>query len=76
MEYITGFYPAIGYSEEKIHLFIAKGLSPGETDFDDGEAIEVVEYDLKELKQMALNGEIEDSKTIIAILLVAAKMGI
>ncbi|NLP29643.1 MAG: NUDIX hydrolase [Clostridiales bacterium] len=76
VEYVSSFYPAIGYSEEIIHLFVARGLTPGETHFDDNEAIEVIEYDLKELKQMVLKGEIEDSKTIIAILIVAARMGI
>ena len=63
----------MGYSEEVIHLYYAKGLSPGETDFDDNEAIDIEEYDVARLKRMALEGEIEDAKTVAAILIVAAK---
>lgn len=76
IEHITSFYSSIGYSEEVIHLYFAAGLKAGETQFDDNEAIEIEEIDLKSLKEMALSGEIEDSKTIIAILTASAKMGI
>jgi len=75
LEYITSFYSSVGYSEEVIHLYYAKGLSPGETDFDDNEAIDIEEYDAALLKRMVLEGEIEDAKTVAAILIVAAKEG-
>lgn len=70
IEPITSFYSSIGYSTEVIYLYYATDLTPGETDFDDNEAIEILEYGLPELKRMVLSGEIEDSKTIAAILLV------
>lgn len=70
IEYITSFYSSIGYSTEVIYLYYATELTPGETDFDDNEAIEILEYDLTELKDMVFSGEIEDAKTIAAILLV------
>jgi len=72
IKFLTQFYAAIGYSEEIIYIYLCTGLTPGETEFDDNEAIDIIEYDLDELYKMALNGEIEDSKTIVAILL--AKM--
>jgi ADP-ribose pyrophosphatase len=75
LEHITSFYSSVGYSEEVIHLYYAKGLSPGETDFDDNEAIDIEEYDVARLKRMVLEGEIEDAKTVAAILIVAAKEG-
>ncbi len=74
IEYITAFYSSIGYSTEKIYLYYATELTPGETDFDDNEAIEILEYDLKELKEMIFSREIEDAKTIAAILLVESIM--
>lgn len=74
IEYITSFYSSIGYSTEVIYLYYATDLTPGETDFDDNEAIEILEYDLPELKRMVLSGEIEDAKTIAAILLVESCM--
>lgn len=73
LEYVCSFYSSIGYSEEQIHLFYAWGLTPGETDFDDTEAIITEEYDVFDLKQMVLRGEIEDSKTIAAIMVAVAK---
>lgn len=76
MEYITSFYSSIGYSEEVIYLYMATGLTAGETEFDENEAIDILEYDLGLLKKMVLGGEIEDAKTIAAILIAAAKMGI
>jgi len=74
MEYITSFYSSIGYSTEVIYLYYATELTPGETDFDDNESIEILEYDLTELKEMVFSGEIEDAKTIAAILLVESIM--
>jgi ADP-ribose pyrophosphatase len=70
IEFITSFYSSIGYSTEVIYLYLATGLTPGETDFDDNEAIEILEYDFPELKKMIFSGEIEDAKTLAAILLV------
>lgn len=70
IEFITSFYSSIGYSTEVIYLYLATGLTPGETDFDDNEAIEIIEYELAELKKMIFSGEIEDAKTLAAILLV------
>lgn len=74
LEHITSFYSSIGYSEEVLHLYLATDLIPGETDFDESEAIEIEEWDIDELKQMVLNGTVEDGKTIAAILITAAKM--
>ena len=74
MTYLTSFYSSVGYSEEVLHLYLATGLTPGETEFDSNEAIDIYEYDLGDLKRMVLSGEIEDSKTIAAIMIAAAKM--
>jgi len=74
IEYITSFYSSIGYSTEVIYLYLATGLTPGETDFDDNESIEILEYELPELKRMVFTGEIEDAKTLAAILLVESIM--
>ncbi|MBR0596863.1 NUDIX domain-containing protein [Sinanaerobacter chloroacetimidivorans] len=74
IRFLTSFYSSIGYSTEVIYLYLASGLTPGETDFDDNESIDILEYDRSELKQMVLSGEIEDAKTIAAILLVESIM--
>ncbi|MDO4553083.1 MAG: NUDIX hydrolase [Bacillota bacterium] len=69
---LCSFYSSIGYSTEIIHLYLATGLTPGTTDFDDNEAIDVVELALPEARAMVLRGEIEDAKTIAAILMAAS----
>jgi len=65
---LTKFYASVGYSEEIIYVYLCTGLTPGETEFDDNEAIDIVEYDLEELHKMVMSGEIDDAKTIVAIL--------
>jgi ADP-ribose pyrophosphatase len=67
LEYVTAFYTSIGYSTEKLHLYLATDLTPGETDFDENEAIENYAYTPDELLEMIASGEIADAKTIIAI---------
>ena len=66
---IASFYPTVGYSEEVLHVFFAKGLSSGETDFDENESILIEEYTPDELYELISAGEINDGKTLIALLL-------
>lgn len=65
---IGPLYPTPAYSDEVIHLFLAKGLTFGETDPDEDEFLDVVRVPLCELVDMVLRGEIADSKTQAAIL--------
>ncbi|MBK5261169.1 MAG: NUDIX hydrolase [Peptostreptococcaceae bacterium] len=70
MKFIGKMYPSVGYTTELIYLYLCTELTPGETDFDESEAIDIEEYDLEELYKMSLSGKIEDGKTLAAILLV------
>ncbi len=70
VKYMTYFYPSVGYSEEKLYLYLCTDLKPGETSFDENEAIDIEERDIDELCQMVMKGEINDAKTIVAILMV------
>jgi ADP-ribose pyrophosphatase len=72
IRHITDAYSSIGYSTEVLHFYLATGLTPGETDFDEGEAIDVELMDLDELRALAIDGGLEDQKTIVAIFLLAA----
>jgi len=69
---LTKFYPSVGYSEEMLYLYLCTDLVPGETCFDENEALDIEEMDLDVLYRMALDGDIEDGKTVIAILMVKA----
>lgn len=55
------------YSDEEIHVFIAKGLTPAKQDLDPDEIIEVVTYPFEKVLQMIENGRITDALTILSI---------
>ncbi len=69
IELITKMLPAVGYSDEVIYIYVATGLTPGETNFDEGEDIDIVEVELKSAVEMVMSGEIEDGKTIVALMM-------
>lgn len=71
---LCSFYPSVGYSQEKLTIYLCTGLTPGKTDFDDTEAIDNVEIDLEELYRMAVCGELDDAKTIIAVFMAKAAL--
>lgn len=70
IEFLTKFYPSVGYSEEVLYLYLCTDLTAGETHFDENEAIDIEEIPVKQLYKMTMEGQIEDAKTIIAILMV------
>jgi len=59
--------PTGGYCSEKIYLFLAEELAPGDTCPDDGEFVEPVMMPMDELKDAIKRGEIIDAKTIAAV---------
>ena len=68
------YYPSIGYNAEVIHCFVASGLKKiADLKLDDDEILSVVKVDLKKVIRMIKSGEIQDSKTICAVLTYAAK---
>lgn len=68
IKHLTSYTPTCGYSNEVLHVYIMRGLTPGETDLDPTECVDVVEYDADTLIEMIMNKEITDGKTIIGIL--------
>ena len=54
--------------DECIHMYLAKELEFGDTDFDDDEFLETVKIPLDELVDMIMRGEVPDGKTQIAAL--------
>jgi ADP-ribose pyrophosphatase len=60
-------YPCIGYSNEIIHIYLARGLSAGAHQRDDDESLIVFEAPFEECLQMIQNGEVTDGKTIVAL---------
>jgi ADP-ribose pyrophosphatase len=57
-----------GYTDEKIFLYEARGLSPSqEFDKDEDEVIEVIDVPAKDLLMMVRDGSITDAKTICLV---------
>lgn len=71
MEPLTAFWTTPGFTNEKIHIFMATGLTRGETRHEADEFIEVVPMSLSEALQKIERGEITDAKTIIGLLFAA-----
>ncbi len=62
------YYPAPAYSDEKITMYLARGLRRGERELDDDEFLNIIEVPLEELKNDIMSGKITDGKTQVAIL--------
>ncbi|MBN2604602.1 MAG: NUDIX hydrolase [Bacilli bacterium] len=69
MEHLFDFFTCVGYSDEKIELFVAYDCVLKEDRLlpDEDEFIEVELFDLDAVKTMLANGTIKDAKTILAI---------
>jgi ADP-ribose pyrophosphatase len=67
-EYIGVMHPCIGYSDERIEIFAARGLHlAGDKQLDHNEFLEVLELAPEEARAAVWNGEITDAKTITAL---------
>jgi ADP-ribose pyrophosphatase len=67
---LTEFYSTPGFCAEKLFLYLATELQPTKQNLDHDEQVEIVYTTLDEAMTMISSGEIEDAKTIIALLLV------
>ncbi|AZT90366.1 NUDIX hydrolase [Caldicellulosiruptor changbaiensis] len=65
---LTEIYTTPGFSNEVIHVYLARGLSQGSSHTDLDEFVEVFKVSLDEAILMVKNGEIKDAKTIIGLL--------
>jgi len=61
-------HPCIGYSNEVIELFVAKGLRHEGAALDAGEFLEVITLSRAELLANIRNGNVTDTKTVFAAL--------
>lgn len=66
--YLGVMHPCIGYSDERIEIFEARGLTfEGEQQLDHNEFLEIVELSPVEAKSAVFAGKITDAKTITAL---------
>jgi 8-oxo-dGTP pyrophosphatase MutT (NUDIX family) len=73
-EEVVSFYTSPGFSDERVWLYLASGLSQApETKADELERIEIVPWPLENLDSAI--AECEDSKSLIALLWLARRRG-
>lgn len=67
MEHLFTMFTTPGFTDEKIHLFLATGLIAGEAKREPDEFIEVERVPLSKALSMIKDGVIQDAKTALAI---------
>jgi ADP-ribose pyrophosphatase len=68
-------WPAPGITNERMALYLATDLTEDPLPADADEEIEVAPYSLEELVGMAIDGRLQDAKSIVGLLRVAAYLG-
>ena len=68
---LTAIWTTPGFTDERIHLFVATGLTAGETRYDADEFMETVTMPLSEALAKVRDGEIDDAKTVCTLLYAA-----
>lgn len=64
---IGHFYPAIGFCDEIIHIFVARGINASTSNTDDDEFVETVRLPLSQALSMLDDGVIDDGKTCVVL---------
>ena len=65
---LTTIHNAIGYSDESIEIYAARGLEKRKQNLDEEEFLEILECPLAEAIAMVRDGRITDVKTMVALL--------
>jgi ADP-ribose pyrophosphatase len=64
---LAAFYTTPGFCRERMHLFLAENVEPGEADPEEDEDVELVRWHVGDIASRL--GELEDAKTIAGLLL-------
>lgn len=69
IKFLTSYYSSNGYSNEKVYLFLAEGLTDkGEQSLDETEEIEVLEIPLPKAIEMLRENQFANGHTMMALL--------
>lgn len=75
VEKLTEFYVSPGFLTEKMHVYMATGLTDVGQKLEADELLTIEHYSFVDLDEMIKDGRILDAKTMIGITLAAAKFG-
>lgn len=71
IEHVYTFYTTPGFTDEKIHAFMATGLTRGDARPEADEFVEAVPVTMSKALAMIRDAEIVDGKTVVTLLYVA-----
>jgi ADP-ribose pyrophosphatase len=66
---LTEFFPSPGVLSERMHLYLARDLTPGRLNLQEDEALQPIIVPWQDALAWATDGTIRDAKTLVAILL-------
>lgn len=69
LEKLTSFFTAPGFTNEIIHLYIARDLVQAAQKLDGDEFIDVEYYSRQQLKELVASNAIKDAKTLVGLLM-------
>lgn len=70
-QYLTTLYPCIGYSDERLVFYLARGLEPVGHAPDQDEFLELLRLPLREALDWVRDGRIDEAKTVMGLLWLA-----
>ena len=65
---LGSIYPTPGFCDEKLWIYLARDLTQESQNLDADEILEVKTYTLEHALELALKGDIQDAKTVCALL--------
>lgn len=71
VEHLTTIFTTPGFTDEKIHIFLASGLEHGDTAHEADEFLTIETMSLSRALEMVQKGEIIDGKTVVGLLFAA-----
>jgi ADP-ribose pyrophosphatase len=71
-EHLASFFTSPGFTNEECHVYLATGLADADAHTDENERIEICTYPLVDLDRLI--EEAKDSKTLIGLLLLRARL--
>lgn len=74
-EFLISLKTTVAFCDEQIEVYVARNLEKTQQHLDEDEFINVQVYDLDTLLEKIFSGELQDGKTVAAILAYSAKYG-
>ncbi|MBR4080303.1 MAG: NUDIX hydrolase [Clostridia bacterium] len=72
---LTVLETTVGFCNERIHMYLATGLTQGESHPDEDEFVDVTRMPMQEAVRRVMQGEFRDGKTALGILMAAQLRG-